>query len=124
MKKLLLAVAFGFMGSGAFAADVEPLNLDTDADVSLLSSELDYGNQYDRDHRRRRGRVKCIARNGRGARYVGFARIGERHRARRRAMRECRWDSYRPRSCYIVRCKRVGRSGGGRHGGGIGGHRH
>lgn len=48
---------------------------------------------------------KCVATNFRGARYKAVAR--NRHRAKRRAMRKCRYDSFRPRSCYIVKCKRT-----------------
>ena len=53
-----------------------------------------------------RRRFRCVARNGRGDR---FRAQGRRPRqARRRAMRRCRNNSRRPRSCRIVRCNRRG----------------
>lgn len=59
-----------------------------------------------RGHRHRR-RAVCVARNFRGARYR--ARGINRRQARRRAMRQCRRDSFAPRTCRIVRCRVRGR---------------
>ena len=53
---------------------------------------------------KKKKRWKCVARNGRGARYVGKSK--KKRKARRKAMRECRHDSWRPKSCRIVRCKK------------------
>ena len=48
----------------------------------------------------------CVAKNRRGARYKAQGK--NLRRVRRRAMRKCRQDSFRPRTCQIVRCKRRG----------------
>jgi hypothetical protein len=69
----------------------------------------DYSDSYSRrgrGDRGRRGTVKCVAKNRRGARYV--SRAPRKRMARRRAMRQCRQDSWRPGSCYIARCNRRG----------------
>lgn len=58
----------------------------------------------DATSRGRKRRWKCIAKNGRGYRFHGKARY--RFIARNRALRKCRNHSFRPRSCYIARCRR------------------
>ena len=63
--------------------------------------------RYDRDPRRR-GRVKCVAKNRRGYRFVGFHYNSVR-KARRKALRKCFHNSRRARSCYVAFCKRTRR---------------
>ena len=53
-----------------------------------------------------RRRFVCVSKNRRGLR---FKAQGPNHRrVRRRAMRKCRRNSHRPRSCQVVRCRRKG----------------
>ena len=109
MKRLVLVVvSMLMMAPPAMSFDQDDLNSIDNADqlmveegVALDSDKFDRVNDF-----LGRRRFVCVAENGRGNRFR--ARHRRRPRARRMAMRKCRQNSRRPRSCEILRCRRRG----------------
>ncbi len=104
-------VCFAFANTGF--ANTEEVNVfpgeDEDSLVANDFDTLDFDdNDLERDHRTM---YQCVARNGRGARFVGTGQ--EMGMARSIAMRDCRMHSFVPRTCYIVRCDSIGGPGPG-----------
>lgn len=48
--------------------------------------------------------VVCVAENGRGDRFRAYDY--RPHRAEMKALRRCERNSYRPRSCWVIGCRR------------------
>lgn len=110
MKSILLVVLSTLMLSPAMAFDQQALdniNSYTElADHPEFDAEGFKGEEVlDGEFFSRRLFV-CVAQNRRGARYR--AQGPHLQNVRRRAMRQCRRDSFRPRTCHIVRCRRQG----------------
>ncbi|MEM7646867.1 MAG: hypothetical protein AAF203_08165 [Pseudomonadota bacterium] len=111
MKNLMLILVSLLMTAPAMAFDQSDLDAvatyeelaqhqDVDMEGLGLEGEVEVQNFLGRR------RFRCVAENGRGLRFRGQGQ--NRRQARRRAMRKCRNNSFRPRSCYLVRCKRQG----------------
>lgn len=110
MKTLVMVVLSTLMLSPAMAfdqADLDNINSYTElAEHPGFNAEGFLGGEEVDVEIFRKRRFTCVSENGRGLRFR--AQGPNKANVRRRAMRKCRRNSFRPRSCYIVRCKRRG----------------
>lgn len=116
----------------SYQLDLEDFNVDEELDAESLEVDISAGLQgeakrpprnrpprYNPPRRRpprhrprprprppRYTEVMCVAENGRGLRFRGYAY--RPFRAEAKALRQCERASYRPRSCRIVGCRVTG----------------
>jgi hypothetical protein len=109
MKTIIMFILTAMMVSPALAFDQTDLdNLNSYQElleVPEFDSEGFEGGEALNSFLGRR-RFVCVAQNARGARYRAEGK--NRENVRRRALRQCRRDSFVPRTCEIIRCKREG----------------
>ncbi len=110
MKAILLVVLSTLMLSPALAfeqTDLDKINAyEQLLDVPSFDAEgFEGGDILNKNFFGKRQFV-CVAKNRRGRQFHTQGR--NRQNVRRRAMRQCRRNSRRPRTCQIVRCKRRG----------------
>ena len=108
MKKLLTVLAFSML---PMAMQAQPAQ--AAASTSSANVDIDLGDLIDLiDTNFRKKKFRCVAENRRGRRFVAKAKdrkaFKARRKAARKALRKCRDNSRRPRTCEVVRCRRVG----------------